>query len=296
MYMYLVMNPDNPMENCIRRIWELIKCFSNSSKRIKTTYGKQFLIYGVVRRLEQIKFILKRINDIYPEHKTDPLTQDQRVELILLLNSFYLNLLGSIDNVSWSIAYEIGFISDTYSEGFEPNEKQKVDILKRDRNYLGSKLEGIFFTDYLDFHKRYKEKISSIKKKRHVSAHRIPFYISNEISENKKVEYNQLQMRLNKSTIEMIEFPPEMLYTETDSHEDKYKKATQQLDYQKDKEAIKNKLCEDMNKLERPSLYIIGEFNEKTEYQFLVHPTIADECNLLCDFLEDSLIFFKQQT
>lgn len=259
-----------------------------------TEYGSQFLKYGVGRRLETISFILKKICYIYPENKCNPLSQEQISELILLLNAFYLNLSGCLDNISWAIAYERHFIADVNSNSkeFSHSKKVSIDILKNQKDALGGVLEEIFSMKYSDFYKKYYEKINDLKKKRHISAHRIPFYISNIFTKEESEKFNQADAKIWENNLSA--FPPEMQDNLADPPETRFLKTTARSKFLQEQMKKNEEIKAYKDKLGRPSRYFIGEFTRKKEDQFPLHSTIKDDCILVCDFLTDSLNFIEQ--
>ncbi len=258
-----------------------------------TEYGSQFLKYGVGRRLETISFILKKISCIYPENKYDLLSQEQIPEFILLLNAFYLNLSGCLDNISWVIAYEGHFITDinSNSEEFPHSKKVSIDILKNQKDALGGILEEIFSMKYSEFYEKYYEKIKDLQNKRHISAHRIHFYISNIVTKEEREKLKQAEAKIWENNLS--EFPPEMQDNLEDPPEVSFQKTNARSAFHEEIMRENEKIKAYKDKLGRPSPYFIGEFTQKKEDQFLIYPTINDDCTLVCDFLKDSLAFIS---
>lgn len=281
----------NPVLKCRHRI----RSFYKRLPKIKTCYGHRFFAYGLLRRLDQIDFILNEFYEICPPKKDNPLTQQQISKLILLLNALYLNLLGCLDNIAWVIAYETEHIKDKSPNEFTHTQKQNINIFKRKNSQdLGHNLKVKFFSLYPIFYQKFEGKISHLKNIRNISAHQIPFYIPNILKNEDYEKWELYEEKIRQNNMGMSSFPSEIQHNSTDSTATVFQKISLQLKYQDEKLKENSELKASRDNLGRTSSNFYAAFSKNPEEAYPIYPTIIDDCNLVIDLLEESLNFLPQ--
>jgi len=148
---------------------EVIGEFQKLVSKISNDKAMHYLRHGYgVRALQAMESRFQLIR-IVEKSGGENLNPYETTNVNMLLNAFYLNLIGAIDNLAWALHYELNII-----EGAKENNKK--------RNYIG--LFSNRFQDALQLLKpdmviqlnNYKEWFLEIKEFRDPAAHRIPLY------------------------------------------------------------------------------------------------------------------------
>jgi len=156
---------------------------------------KRHLQRGFLVRLAMLEHVVTKLVDELS--KADgPLSSYLAVELSLLLNSFYLNIAGSLDNLAWALIYR---------HNLRPTIKESV---KEDRRF--AQLLNKDFLKALDYKKlntlteflrTLKLWFVEIKDFRDPGAHRIPLFIQRAIWTEKDLEEHK---RLDREGAKLI--------------------------------------------------------------------------------------------
>ncbi len=135
------------------------------SAKIKEEKAREYLHYGVGRRLEVIERCIENIFLIFPVERNNLLCREELIDVMINLHAFFVNIFGLLDNLAWVLIHEkklAGII-----------DKKKVGLFKREtKKYLPNK-----FCQYLDspqmklWHEQY------LTNYRDAFSHRIPLYV-----------------------------------------------------------------------------------------------------------------------
>jgi hypothetical protein len=164
--------------------------------------AKRYFEQGLARRVKIIYKIFSHIILNFPIDRDKPINDDELDDVLIYINSLYINLHGAVDNLSWVIAYKLNI-----DPALEP---QSVNIFKKKflNKITFTKNCKPFFDYYNSFKDWYWEEFTS---RRHPSAHRLPLYIPHRAFESKDQNdlYNDLYKRFfdefNKQNYEKSE-------------------------------------------------------------------------------------------
>lgn len=134
--------------------------------RLKNPNAIENLCQGVMRRGFVNAHCLRRIYEISPPTRTNPLTHEEREDITVFLLTFLFNVSGIIDNLSWIWFYEKKICEKEDPEKF----KFKVHLFDKDfKKYLTDevKKELQIFNKWQNHIKNFRDPI----------AHRIPLYV-----------------------------------------------------------------------------------------------------------------------
>lgn len=76
------------------------------SYSLKMERAKQFILYGVTRRLEMIWHAFHDLFSMAYPTRESPLSHDESVQLMADVNLIYLNIRGVLDNLCWALLHE----------------------------------------------------------------------------------------------------------------------------------------------------------------------------------------------
>jgi hypothetical protein len=131
--------------------------------------ARKYLLYGFNMRALQIKETKFQLSKTIEKAGGKNLSPYDICHVNIFLNAFYLNMLGALDNLAWTIQHEFSII-----DGANENDKRRNSI-------------GLFHIKFRDGLKRidsetvdslmqYDEWFSELKKFRDPAAHRMPLY------------------------------------------------------------------------------------------------------------------------
>lgn len=152
--------------------------------------SQHYLRYGYGQRSLQIMESHNKLIQVIEKSGGDRLNPYEITDINILLNAFYLNIIGAIDNLAWALQHEFNVIN-----GANEDNKKKHHI-------------GLFSTKFQDALKRsqpemvsrlseYNDWFFRLKKFRDPAAHRIPLYcVSGVIRGEHNNEYNEAQKHL----------------------------------------------------------------------------------------------------
>jgi hypothetical protein len=143
-------------------------------------------LQGCSRRLLMMQHA--RIEILATSHEeTKPLASDRLNLLNVCLNSFYLNLLGALDNLAWATTWELGLL-DSIDESADTVRKFCTIVGKR--FLLAISAQDATFGTWLGAQKSW---ILEVKKFRDPAAHRLPLAIVRGImTEEEGQRYQEL--------------------------------------------------------------------------------------------------------
>ncbi|CAK7047067.1 hypothetical protein NUK34_03995 [Kerstersia gyiorum] len=128
--------------------------------------AKEYLLYGVGRRLKVLRYGLSTIFRLFPPDTAKPIASDDLEAVQAALHAFVMNLYGTFENLAWAFVCRhdiIDEIGDRRKVGMFLGATQRFlpQVLA---DYLSSKTMTAWHTQYL---KNYRDAL----------AHRIPLYI-----------------------------------------------------------------------------------------------------------------------
>ena len=135
--------------------------------------AKYYLLYGIGRRLS---IIMENLEYFY--QSVSPIRQaplDKTSLATVHINSLYVNLCGTIDNIGWVLAYEFNFYPNTVDIE-ESKERNEINLFHNKFLLKISRINSTF-NEYRDYIITKTEWHKELLKSRHPSTHRIPLYI-----------------------------------------------------------------------------------------------------------------------
>jgi hypothetical protein len=150
----------------------------------KTQRGREYSHHGFCRRLDELARAIDFIFNVLPPEQEDIPDTDDVVAATMLIQSFFINISGCLDNLAWILVFETG-------------------LRGKDGNELDAKWVGLgesYWYVRRSFSRPFRKHLSSRKvwfhhlaEFRDTAAHRIPLYIPPYIiSEGDTAKYNQL--------------------------------------------------------------------------------------------------------
>ncbi len=153
-------------------LYEMVEKAHKLSATLKSGDAREFLDYGIGRRLFMLKENVDAITKIYSCHRIDGLTREEDVIMDQNINAFYANIYAIMDCLAFVIA-------------FEDND---CDISRHNKDF--GKI-GLYNNKFPKVYKKYRQLESKVNLKklkpwfkqicdlRHPVAHRIPLYFPN---------------------------------------------------------------------------------------------------------------------
>ncbi len=157
-------------EDFSKRESKLIITISHLSSVLKDTNSKRHINLGLSNRFFMLKIARNKIIQIIQEQNDTPLDFENASWLKLLLNSYYINLRGALDNLAWFINYEFRLQENIIEEAGKGNSFSFTDLFGKE---FSVKLKNIKQTLAEELEKR-KDWYNDLKKFRDPAAHRIP--------------------------------------------------------------------------------------------------------------------------
>jgi hypothetical protein len=165
------------------------KCFMKAaqiSQALQSEGAKEHLAHGFSRRMGIINSNFIGIISIADPQRTTPLSDDDRNELTLHLNSFYFHIRGALDNLAWCLAYEFQILGEVKEA--ENAFQAKVSLFGNPFQ-KGLEKRAIPFVGLL---KALSDWWKEVKTFRDPVAHRIPLYaIPSVLSEAEATQYRE---------------------------------------------------------------------------------------------------------
>jgi hypothetical protein len=152
--------------------------------------ARDYLRYGVARRLLVIRRALLNVFRLYPPTRSEPLAPEDRADVQINLHAFVINVCGLFDNLAWAFV-------------LQHNLEKEVGARANVGMFLGStkRLLPRCIRDYLehlrDWHYQY------LRNYRDALAHRIPLYVPPATyTEDESRRFDQLQHDVQAALVE----------------------------------------------------------------------------------------------
>ena len=143
--------------------------------------AQKYLRFGFNIRALQIKESWFQLNNLLENDGGNNRSPYETTQTNIYLNSYYLNLLGAVDNLAWVLQHEFNLIEGAT----EANRKRnKITIFGKDFVAKLSALDSNLATEL----EPYKEWFEIVKEFRDPAAHRIPLYCPPGIVTDKHAE------------------------------------------------------------------------------------------------------------
>jgi hypothetical protein len=136
------------------------------SRKFKSVRAEEYARQGLGRRLDEMNRAIDFIFDIVPPEQEEPPEVDNRVVTTMLLQSYFMNVQGCLDNIAWIWVYE----TDQRSRDGSEFSRGSVGLAQR---YLLKSFSSSFRTHIRSLKKWFKH----VAEFRDSAAHRIPLYI-----------------------------------------------------------------------------------------------------------------------
>ncbi len=143
--------------------------------------AKKYLRFGFNIRALQIKESWFQLNSLLEKDGGKNRDPYETVQTNIYLNSYYLNLLGAIDNLAWILQHEFNLIEGATGANVKRN---KIIIFGKD---FGAKL-NVLDSNLVAELESYKKWFEVVKEFRDPAAHRMPLYCPPGIVTDKHVE------------------------------------------------------------------------------------------------------------
>ena len=176
-------------EDYSKRESELVTKISHLSSVLKDSNSKRHINLGLSNRFFMLKIARNKIIQIILEQNDTPLDFENASWLKLLLNSYYINLRGALDNLAWFINYEFKLQENIIEEAGKGNSFGFTDLFGKE---FSIKLKIIRQTLAEELEKR-KDWYIDLKKFRDPAAHRIPLaFVQGIVTENESEKLKEL--------------------------------------------------------------------------------------------------------
>ncbi len=165
------------------RYADLLAQILNLSEKLKEEKAKEYLSYGVGRRLRLVTRCIENIFSIFPVERNNLLCWEELFDVEINLHAFLVNIFGLLDNLAWVLIHEKKVKIDRRKVGLF-KEETKENFPSKFRQYLDSdtmeKWHNHYLTNYRD-----------------ALAHRIPLYIPPQLlSTEQKKQYLQIEQEI----------------------------------------------------------------------------------------------------
>ncbi|KPA52002.1 hypothetical protein VT25_18180 [Photobacterium leiognathi subsp. mandapamensis] len=159
--------------------------FQELSSKISNDEAMHYLRQGYGIRALQIKDTHFQLTKIIEKSGGKNLTPYETTKINLLLNAYYLNLIGAIDNLAWALHYGFNVI-----DGARENNKKRTQIGLFSKTFQESL--KLLKPDVVSQLNQYKDWFFELKEFRDPAAHRIPLYCApGVVKEEHRDEYNK---------------------------------------------------------------------------------------------------------
>ena len=156
------LKPNNMDSSVIQKSLNLYPLLTNNS-------ANRYLRFGFIIRALQIKDSRFQLNSLLEKDGTEKRNPYLTSESNIYINSFYINLIGGLDNLAWVLHYELNLV-DGASE--KSRKRQQISLFHKEFIKRLRKVDEKMANDILT----YKPWFEEIKEFRDPAAHRIPLY------------------------------------------------------------------------------------------------------------------------
>lgn len=143
--------------------------------------AKKYLRFGFNIRALQIKESWFQLNTLLEKDGGKNRDPYETVHTNIFLNSYYLNLLGAVDNLAWILQHEFNLIEGATEAN---NKRNKIIIFGKEFGKKLRALDDALFSEIAP----YQEWFEIVKEFRDPAAHRMPLYCPPGIITDKHVE------------------------------------------------------------------------------------------------------------
>lgn len=159
-------------------------------KKLTNQRAKKYLRFGFNIRALQIKQSRVQLKGLLQKNGGKNLDSYEVVQTNIYLNSYYLNLLGAIDNLAWVLQHEFNLIEGATEA---TSKRNNIIIFGKDFGAKLSILDSRLVTEI----EAYKKWFEIVKEFRDPAAHRMPLYCPPGIISEKHAEaYKQAREKL----------------------------------------------------------------------------------------------------
>ncbi|MDD2542415.1 MAG: hypothetical protein PHH28_15435 [Desulfuromonadaceae bacterium] len=141
----------------------------------------KYLRFGFNTRALQIKTSWFHLNDLLEKDGGSNRNPYEAVQTNIYLNSYYLNLLGAIDNLAWVLQHQFNLIQGATDDN---GKRNKIIIFGKD---FGAKLNALD-SELVREIESYKKWFENVKEFRDPAAHRMPLYCPPGIITDKYID------------------------------------------------------------------------------------------------------------
>jgi hypothetical protein len=160
----------------------------NLSNEAKPSKARNYLLYGVGRRLNSIWLAFRNLHNLIPPNRIESLGTDEAISASNELNSIYINVRGALDNFAWCLQYTF------VGKDLPPSEVGL--FLRKFQQQQGLEAVKLAVKDFADWDKDFKSK-------RDPAAHRIPLLVLPAIHDATSLSVVQeLEKKIALKTIE----------------------------------------------------------------------------------------------
>ncbi len=186
-------------------LYDIIKIVMRFSVALKSQDAKDFLEYGVSRRLFMLKKNIDDISQIYQHSRIEALNREEDAILDQAINASYANIYAIVDCLAFVIAFED---KDYEVERNKYEDLKKIGFYNYIRNGFAKKYEKYDVLKGKLYLERLKPWYRELCDLRHPVAHRIPLYFPDmyndeegELYSEAVKEYNLKCQELNNTAI-----------------------------------------------------------------------------------------------
>ena len=169
-------------------LYDMVKKAMGLSATLKSEDAKEFLDYGIGRRLFMLKANVDAISKIYSCYRIDGLTSEEDVIMDQSINAFYANIYAIMDCMAFVIAFE----DSDYDINRNRSDFNKIGLYNWKFKKAYEKYEQLESKLNLKKLKLWFDEICDL---RHPVAHRIPLYFPNIYSNQEQAVYKSSMER-----------------------------------------------------------------------------------------------------
>jgi hypothetical protein len=159
------------------------------ARSLPTGPCQDFVMYGVGRRMSMLIHALEGLMAVMPVHRVTPLTFDESKDVTRDLNVIYINIVGLLDNLGWSLFHR-----------FWP-DRVLVEAPSRIGLFTALAAQIPECADLVASLQTFRPWFDVLRERRDPSAHRIPLYLPPALLNKQDVaEYQRLE-RIGSETI-----------------------------------------------------------------------------------------------
>ncbi|PKG84374.1 hypothetical protein CXF85_08605 [Colwellia sp. 75C3] len=166
--------------------------FQELSATISKKKPKDYLQYGYGQRSLQIMESHYKLTEVINKSGGERLDPYKMTEVNILLNAFYLNMIGAIDNLAWALQHEFNLI-----DGANENNKKRTRVGLFNNKFQEALSQ--YHPEIVNRLNEFKDWFFELKDFRDPAAHRIPLHcVSGVIRDEHKNEYLEAQKHFLK--------------------------------------------------------------------------------------------------